>query len=309
MKIVKNLSALNEEKEKFAVTIGNFDGVHLGHQSILKQIKADCEKNDLKLVVVTFEPHPIQILRPRNHFLINSYVEKRDLLKHVGIEYLCEIEFTRDVSTMSPGDFLDDFILSCGNVEKLYLGHDFAFGANKSGNHEFVQEYCKPKNIEIVLLEEFLLRKHCVSSTEIRENINIGNIEKANEMLGRDFYISGRVVRGEGRGRKIGFPTANMQFLAERIAPGKGVYISRATLGDQVWNSITNVGSNPTFNTGNDLFVETHIIDFEDNIYGNEIRIEFIKKVRDEVKFNSVNDLIDQIKNDVEVARDFFKNA
>lgn len=308
MKIVKNLESLNEDGHKFAVTIGNFDGVHLGHQNILKLILQECEKEGLELVVVTFEPHPIQILKPRNHFLINSFIEKRELLKNVGIKYLCEISFSRDVSTMAPGSFLDDYILSCKSVEKIYLGHDFAFGANKSGNHEFVKSYCSPRKIDVRLLDEFTLKDQCVSSTKIREALAFGKIEEVEKMLNRHFFITGTVVKGEGRGRKIGFPTANIRFPAERVVPARGVYITKTILGDQTWNSLTNIGHNPTFNSGNDLFVETHILDFDGNIYGDEISVQFYTKIRDEKKFDSVNSLVEQIKKDEAVARDFFEH-
>lgn len=307
MKIIKNLGSLNEDGHQFAVTIGNFDGVHVGHQTILKTILDDCRKDGLELVVVTFEPHPIQILKPRNHFLINSFTEKRELLRSVGIKYLCEIDFSRDVSTLTPGSFLDEYILSCKDVKRIYLGHDFAFGANKSGDHQFVREYCQPKNIDVKLLNEFTLKEKCVSSTKIREALSLGSVEEVSKMLNRNFFISGMVVKGEGRGRKIGFPTANIRFPAERIVPAKGVYITRTQLGDQVWDSLTNIGNNPTFNTGNDIFVETHILDFDGNIYGDEITVEFIKKIRDEKKFESVNHLVDQIKKDEVLTRDFFR--
>jgi len=306
MKIINSLTEITNKK--VAITIGNFDGVHSGHQKILKEISDDCKLVGLDLVVITFVPHPIQILNPRSNFLLNSYNERRELFEKAGIKTVLELEFSRDFSTMEPSEFMDKYIAVGNNVATFYVGHDFAFGANKKGDHNFVQEYCSKKNIKVHILEKHSSANFETSSSEIRSSLDQGDIEKANKLLGRPFYITGRVIKGEGRGRQIGIPTANLSFSNERKVPEKGVYVSRCTVGGQVWHSITNIGNNPTFNDTNDLFLESHIFDFDNDIYGEVLKVEFLKKIRDEKKFSSVNDLIAQIKDDIMLAKGFMKS-
>ena len=310
MIIVKDLKELKDtyNEDNIHVTIGNFDGVHLGHREFLAQIKKDCVQEHAKFVIVTFVPHPLQILKAQTGFLINTYEERRELLSDIGADYLLEIDFTRDFSTLSPEAFLEKFIFSFDGIAKIYLGHDFAFGANKSGDFHVAKNFCESKKTLLVLQKEFKVKSAAVSSTEVRTAIQAGDIPKANDFLGRDYFLSGRVIKGEGRGKKIGFPTANLGYNKELIIPAKGVYITNVKIKDMVYNSVTNIGVNPTFNTGYDIHVESHLLDFSRDIYGDEIRVSFIKKLRDEKKFASVNDLVAQIEADVTQAREYFKH-
>ncbi len=310
MIIVKDLKELKTKfnEDKIHVTIGNFDGVHSGHREFLNQIKKDCIQDHAKFVIVTFIPHPSQILKAQTGFLINTYEERRELLAGVGADYILEIDFTRDFSTLSPEAFLEKHIFSFDGISKIYLGHDFAFGANKSGDFHVAKTFCDSRKTLLVLQKEFKVKSSAVSSTEVRSAISAGDIPTANELLGRQYFISGRVIKGEGRGKKIGFPTANLGYSKELIIPAKGVYITKVKIKDMVYNSITNIGVNPTFNTGYEIHVETHLLDFAQDIYGDEIRVSFIKKLRDERKFPSVNDLVEQISADVNQAREFFKH-
>ncbi len=310
MIVVKDLKELKSiyNENKINVTIGNFDGVHLGHREFLAHIKKDSVQDHAKFVVVTFVPHPLQILKSHTGFLINTYAERRELLAECGVDYLLEIDFTRDFSTLSPEAFLDKFIFSFDGIAKIYLGHDFAFGANKSGDFHVAKTFCDSRKTSLILQQEFKVKSSPVSSTEVRTAIQSGSIEKASELLGRNYFLSGRVIKGEGRGKKIGFPTANLGYDKELIIPAKGVYITQVKIKDMVYNSVTNIGVNPTFNTGYDVHVESHLLDFTHDIYGEEIRVSFIKKLRDEKKFPSVNDLVVQIKADADLARDYFKH-
>jgi riboflavin kinase/FMN adenylyltransferase len=310
MIIVKDLKELKAQynENKIHVTIGNFDGVHSGHREFLNQIKKDCIHDHAKFVIVTFVPHPLQILKAHTGFLINTYEERRELLASTGADYLLEIDFTRDFSTLTPELFLEKFIFSFDGIAKVYLGHDFAFGANKSGDFQVAKNFCDSRKTILVLQKEFKVKCNPVSSTEVRTAIQIGDIPKANELLGRQYFLSGRVIKGEGRGKKIGFPTANLGYSKDLIIPAKGIYVTQVQIKDMVYNSITNIGVNPTFNTGYDVHVETHILDFTQDIYGDEIKIIFIKKIRDEKKFPSVNDLVEQIALDVNIAREHFKH-
>ncbi|MCO4792695.1 MAG: bifunctional riboflavin kinase/FAD synthetase [Bacteriovoracaceae bacterium] len=295
------------EEGPFGLTIGNFDGVHLGHQDLLSRVRKELDKKNHKMIVMTFNPHPIKIIKGLSAFLLNTYAERRAFLEKNGVDILIEIHFTRDLSTMAPEKFIDDHILSIPNLETFYLGYDFAFGSNKTGDHKFIQDYCKDK-CAVEIQPEYKHKGENISSSKIRRYLQNGNIKEANECLGRDFFISGHVIKGAGRGRQIGIPTANIDFDTDLLVPKRGVYITKSTYRDQVYFSVTNIGINPTFKDDEIYSVETHLLDFDNDIYGDELSISFVERVRDEVKFNSVNELVSQIKADIETAKKYFKN-
>lgn len=299
-KLIKSIEELVQysQKNELGILIGNFDGVHIGHKGLIEKVLEQCSKRELELVVMTFNPHPLIVLKNKQQFLINTYEERFELLSQFGIEGIVEYNFTRDFSTLSPSEFLDQYVLVHSNVKALFLGYDFAFGANKEGDHSFVVNYCKDKNVEVVIQEEIEDKNVEVSSSSIREALLEGNIELANELLGRDFFIRGRVIKGAGRGKQIGFPTANLELKPYSIVPQDGVYASKVFYKGGYYQSITNIGRNPTFEEEHHLNVETYIFDFDQDIYGEEIQVCFEKKIRDEKKFPSVNHLIEQIKED-----------
>jgi riboflavin kinase/FMN adenylyltransferase len=309
MIVIKNINELQEiySEDKVQVTIGNFDGVHKGHREFLLRISDNCKKTKSKFVVITFVPHPVHILNAQTGFLINSYTERRELLAQCGVDYLLEVDFTRDFSTLSPESFFQKFLFTYRGIDKVYLGHDFAFGANKSGDYKLAKILCEKENINLILQDEFLLNNHSVSSSIVRSAISSGEIERANSLLGRPYFLSGRVIKGQGRGKQIGFPTANIDYGNELIIPARGVFITKTNIHDMIYNSVTNIGMNPTFNLGQAIHIETHLLDFTRDIYGEEMRVSFFKKIRDEKKFSSVNDLITQIDKDVQAAKEFFK--
>ncbi len=309
MIVIKNLEELKAiySEGSSQVTIGNFDGVHVGHREFLSRINQDCKKNKSKFVIITFVPHPVLMLRAQSGFLINTYTERRELLSECGVDYLLEIDFTRDFSTLSPEDFFKRYILSYTGIKKVYLGHDFVFGANKSGDYKLAKSLCEKESIQLILQDEFRSENTAVSSSVVRGEIKKGEMEKANQLLGRAYYLSGHVIKGQGRGRQIGFPTANMDYDKTLIIPAGGVYITQTTIHGMTYNSLTNIGINPTFNMGHAINIETHLLDFNRDIYGEEMRVTFLRKIRDEKKFSSVNDLISQIDSDVLCAKEFFK--
>jgi riboflavin kinase/FMN adenylyltransferase len=311
MIVVKNIEELKSIyfEDKIEITIGNFDGVHMGHREFLSRIHLDCKKTKSKFVVITFVPHPIQILKAQTGFLINTFAERRELLAMCGVDYLLEIDFTRDFSTLKPEDFLEKHVFTFKEIEKIYLGHDFVFGANKSGDYQFAKKLCEKKNIGLILQDEFRLDNHSISSSVVRSAIFKGDIEIANSLLGRSYFLSGRVIKGQGRGKQIGFPTANMEYDKDLIKPSGGVYITQTTIHDMTYNSVTNIGTNPTFNMGLVVNIETHLLDFNRDIYGEEMRVSFLKKLRDEKKFSSVNELIYQIEADVLATKNYFKST
>lgn len=304
MKRIESLK--NIDSESISITIGNFDGVHVGHQEIIKNIKAKCTENNSKFVLITFNPHPLRILRPKDNFLINTYKEKFELLSKLGVDYYYEIPFTRDLSTLSPTKFLDDFIFVNKSLKYIYMGHDFAFGANKEGDFDFVCSFSK--KVQVIKLEEFKSQDSNISSSRIRKFVLDGNIDETNRLLDRPFFLKGTVVKGAGRGRQIGFPTANIDYSSDRITPAIGVYITSVLVRGMVYHSITNIGINPTFSETNDKTVETNIFNFSEDIYGEELKVLFHKRVRNEKRFASVNELIEQISIDVVIAKEFFKS-
>lgn len=304
MEVLTSLSDILDKNLKIAITIGNFDGVHLGHQNLISHVMKESKSKGEVLVVCTFVPHPKFILSPAQNFLINSYEERRELMEDLGVKYLLELNFNRDFSTLTPQEFLDKYININSSVSSLYLGHDFAFGANKSGDHDFVKKYCSTRNIECFLEKEFTLNNlNKASSTSIRKCISSGDISQANKLLGRNFFVRGRIIKGQGRGKTIGFPTANIIFSKDRIIPRLGVYASRCHYNGMIYNSITNIGHNPTFNEHLIVNFETHIFDFDNDIYGEEISVELNQFMREEKKFENVNELIKQINLDIEQAK------
>jgi riboflavin kinase/FMN adenylyltransferase len=308
MIVIKNFEDLKSvyAEEKVQVTIGNFDGVHLGHREFLAKIKEDCKRTKSQFIVITFIPHPVQILKAQTGFLINTYIERRELLAECGVDYLLEVDFTRDFSTLSPEDFLQKYVFSFSSINKVYLGHDFTFGANKTGDYKLAKSLCEKEGISLILQDEFKLDNNSISSSVIRTEIKKGELEKAKKLLGRPYFLTGRVIKGQGRGKQIGFPTANMDYDKDLIIPEGGVYITQTTIHGMTYNSLTNIGINPTFNMGLAINIETHLLDFNRDIYGEEMRVNFLKKIRDEKKFSSVNDLIAQIEIDVTYAKKYF---
>ena len=280
--------------------IGNFDGVHIGHQSLFKAIKQDCVKNNDKLIVATFIPHPAVILFNKDCFLINSYQERKELLFKEGVDAVKEFNFNRDFSTQSPSDFLKNHIIFHIRPKVIYVGYDFTFGANRKGNYHFLKHYCELINVNVKLLTEFKSNNQTVSSSLIRNYIQNGDISKANHFLGRPFFITGRVKKGQGRGRAIKLPTANLDFDKNRLIPARGVYSTETEYAGKKYLSLTNIGHNPTFSKDEKISVETNILDFEENIYGEFIVIYFFEKIRDEKKFSS----LDEFKKEIEIDRE-----
>lgn len=311
MKILPNLLDIPKKNGDYpciGLTIGNFDGVHIGHRQLLKKIKQECLSRGILFVVVTFIPHPQKILKPeKERFLINSYEQRRSLLRALGVDYLIEMKFTRDFSTLPPEKFLEDYLLAYPKLRDFYLGYDFAFGANKQGGFDLVKSICLPRGVEVEVQPKFEYKGRVISSSLIRERLISGRIDEVEEILGRPFHLEGVVVKGEGRGKKIGFPTANIQVSPDLLVPHKGVYVTRTTYKGMTFNSVTNLGNNPTFKDTHQLHIETNLFDFDTDIYGEVLDIQFLNKIRDEKKFPTVNDLIAQIKADVEFAKSYLE--
>jgi riboflavin kinase/FMN adenylyltransferase len=307
-KIYKTLKELLNHfpNDNYIVTVGNFDGVHLGHQQLIKQVLAERTLGNTKVVAITFNPHPTFILNNPGPYLLTEYDFRNQLLISCGIDFVVELNFNRDFSTLDPEKFLDEHIFVSNRIKKLFIGYDFAFGANKAGNVEFVREYSAKTKRTIIREEAKKKDDTPISSSMIRKLLQTGNIIEVNKLLTRNFSIRGTVVKGKGRGKVIGFPTANVAYEKNLILPKTGVYITRTSINGMSYLSLVNIGVNPTFGNEQILSLENHVLDFNEDIYGVQIAVEFISRLRDEKKFDSVNELILQIRTDVEKTRDYF---
>lgn len=289
-----------------ALTFGNFDGVHLGHQKLLKELKKKAAAQNQALAVITFTPHPRKILQSHaERFLIGSYLQRRKWLAEAGVDHLIEIPFTRDFSTQGAATFLDKHVLLYPNIKTIFLGWDFAFGSNKEGDADFVKTHCAGRGINVEVCPAYPVQDLKVSSSAVRESLQNGDMELTRKLLGRQFSLEGIVVKGEGRGRKIGIPTANLQLDPDIIVPLRGVYVSETACRGMVYRSVTNVGHNPTFEADKALTVETHLIDYNGDLYGENLEVKFLSRLRDEKRFPTVNDLITQLHLDIDKGRGF----
>lgn len=298
METIKDLADL-EKNIKLGATIGNFDGVHLGHRDLISRSLKECEQKKLSFLVITFSPHPVELFGDAINFYLNSIDEKKRFLEGIGVDYFLDINFDLPFSKIGPKEFFDDLLLKTPNIQSLFLGHDFCFGNNKRGDLLFSEKYCKENNILLTIQPKFVLDSHSVSSSAIRKFLSDGKIVQANQLLGRNFFLSGEIIRGDGRGASLGFPTANLRVDEKRIVPKNGVYITRSTVNGSTLDSITNIGMNPTFKEKNERNVETHILEFNEDLYHQEIKVEFLERIRDEKKFNGPDELISQIKADI----------
>ncbi len=289
------------------LTIGSFDGVHLGHQKLLKVLVEKARENNTDSIACTFRPHPRTILKPNEpHHRLFDYKDQYEMISKLDISFLIEEKFSKDFSLMSAEQFLTSYVEKIFNPVHLVVGYDFNFGKSREGNIDFLKNYCVKKNIGLSVVAPYELNGQIVSSSQIRNFLEHGDLKKAEEFLGRPYYLRGPVRLGFKRGRTIGTPTANISPEIEFV-PRKGVYFTWAYLEGKKLPSITNIGFNPTFeNSDSYLRVETHIFDFDRDIYGEHLRIELVHFQRDEAKFNSIDALKHQIENDVKAARKFF---
>ena len=289
---------------KTVVTIGNFDGVHLGHQALISRVKSISLNRGLKSVVMTFEPHPTNILFPEKTLkTITSLGERGQLVQILGIDFFYVQPFSRELSQLSPEEFFRQILISNLGVQILLVGHDFSFGKNRQGTLEVLGKLCQSHGVDLEVFGPFKINDEIVSSSAIRRAVETTNVVKAEKFLGRPFSLIGIVEKGAGRGKKIGFPTANL-FTTNELLPSTGVYFTQTEVHGTSFRSLTNVGINPTFNTPNKrpIQIETFILDFDEDIYGDQIKVEFLEYIRPEIKFSSVEDLISKIKEDVERA-------
>lgn len=288
------------------ITIGTFDGVHIGHQKIIKQLNEEAEKVNGESVLFTFYPHPRMVLYPESHGikLIQTQDEKLAKLQKMGLKNCIVFPFTFEFSRMTALEFVRDFLVNKLHVKKLVIGYDHQFGKNREGSIQFLKDICDTYDFEVIEIPAQDIDEVNVSSTKIRDAILEGNIEKANDYLGDRFEITGTVVKGNQLGRTIGYPTANIVLNSDlKLIPGNGVYAVRVLVLGTWYDGMMNIGIRPTVSSNGGRTIEVNIFDFEETIYDESVTVQFLSKWRDEQTFNGLEELKNQLKIDEETIR------
>ena len=304
MEVIHGIDKIDRKLRNPVITIGNFDGVHIGHLSLFQQVKELAESMEGESIIITFYPHPIKVLSPSNGPpLITTHEQKMRLIEEAGIDVFLVIEFTREFANMSAYEFVHEIIHSKIGARAVVVGPDYRFGHKREGDIPTLTRMGKELNFEVYVVPDISINGVEVSSSTIREFVTAGEFRRARQMLGRDYQVAGQVIRGRDRGgRLLGFPTANLQLIDE-LTPKPGVYATEVLIEGQLYDGATNIGYSPTFKNGA-FSVETHVLDFSGDIYGKIIQVRFIERLRDEKTFSGPEELSQQIKKDVDRARE-----
>lgn len=308
MKTIIDISNFITEQKTF-VTIGTFDGVHFGHQKILEKLILEAKKAGKKSVLLTFFPHPRMVLQKDASIeLINTITEREKLLQKTGLDYLIIHPFSRDFSRTTALEFVRDILVNKFNISKLIIGYDHHFGKNREGNIQQLTEYSHLYNFTVEEIPAQDIDDVSVSSTKIRRALHAGNLKTANRYLGYNFMLNGVVVNGKKLGGKIGYPTANINIEEDyKLIPKTGVYVVKATIEKNTVFGMMNIGNRPTVD-GNYQTIEVHFFDFNQDLYGKKLTIELLYFLRNEEKFDSLDALIHQLKEDEKTAKNYILN-
>jgi len=302
MKVINSLEEIKKTFSKAVITIGNFDGVHLGHQSLFQKVKERAKIIKGTSIVITFEPHPVKVLTGKHIPLITPLPRKLELIAAQGIEVTICLPFTKEFSQISAEEFVKEILIKKIGMKEIVIGYNYTFGRKREGNVELLKILGEKLGFKVHVIEPVMINGQIVSSSLVRELITAGQEDKVKDFLSRYYQVAGKVIPGHGRGsRLLGIPTANLSLINE-VFPKPGVYAVEVIYQKNRYQGVANIGFNPTFGN-NTLSVETHILDFNENIYDKTIKLNFIKRLRDEKKFKNVQDLATQIKKDIEVAR------
>jgi riboflavin kinase/FMN adenylyltransferase len=308
MQVIRNLDSLQEPPHRTVLTIGNFDGVHLGHREIFRRVVDKARQLSGTATVVTFEPHPLRLLAPEKAPLrLNTPEEKVRLLSASCIDLLVVLDFTRQLADLPAEAFVSEILVRKLGVNHLIVGYDYAFGRDRQGNTDFLAAQARLHNFTLEVLEPISARQQAHSSTMIRQFLREGSVAEAVNVLGRNFTLDGEVVHGDGRGRKLGFPTANLVTQKE-ILPRDGVYAVKVKWQDNYYDGVINIGQRPTF-AGSAPTLEIHLMDFQGDLYGERLRIYFVDRLRDELKFSSVEALQEAVMKDIARARELLSDS
>ena len=301
MKIHHDFSSFKEVKNP-VLTIGTFDGVHLGHQALLNRMKTLAQEVSGETVVLTFTPHPRTVLFPEDHGiqLLSDTQEKRKFIADCGIDHLVEFPFTMEFAKKSAFEYVRDLLVVGMNVHTVIVGYDHRFGRNREGNFQKLLEYADMFQFHVEEIPAQLVNESEVSSTKIRNAILAGKVEFAKQATGRNYVLSGTVVHGKGNGQKIGFPTANIKISDPlKLIPANGVYVVETNINGKIYRGAMNIGTRPTFELNGSRSLEVHVIGFHNNLYEQPLQVEFIRKLRDEQNFGSIDALKEQLAKDI----------
>ena len=306
MRVIRDIQQTSKPLDASVVTIGNFDGVHLAHQQLLKQVMERARRSQALAAAVTFEPHPIKLLAPHRAPKVLTPLDRKILLiENLGMDEVAVLSFTRELAHLSPSDFVDKILRERLNAIAVIVGPNFRFGYRQAGDVKKLAELGRERGIEVDVVSFIEVRGQRVSSTRIRELLAAGRVHAAGRLLDRPFSNSGPIAAGRGVGRKQTVPTVNLAPVEEQL-PGTGVYVTRTRLGSGVHQSVTNVGYKPTFGDL-DLSIETYLLNFQGEIHGKDVEIEYLHRLRDEIKFQNPEMLKIQIQEDVRRSRKFFR--
>jgi riboflavin kinase/FMN adenylyltransferase len=305
MNVWNSFDAFPTGREPMFATLGNFDGVHLGHQAILKSVVGAARARSAPSLLITFEPHPLAVVAPsRRPKLLQTRRQKLETLEATGLDGLLLLPFDRELAALTGDEFVEGFLAQRIRFASIHVGRDFRFGHARGGDVRLLEAIGAARSFSVVAVPPVTVEGETVSSSAIRTAVEDGNVAKAHAMLGRPFGVTGEVVRGEGRGRKLEFPTANLAVENETI-PKRGVYVTETLALASRFPSVTNVGVRPTFG-GSTLSVEAHLIDVDEDLYGERIEIRFLARLRDERAFADAAELADQIARDKAAAVSYF---
>nr|WP_294570686.1 bifunctional riboflavin kinase/FAD synthetase [uncultured Romboutsia sp.] len=296
MDTITSIEKIDTIKES-VVTIGNFDGIHKGHQVLIEKATEYAKKNNVISTVFTFNNHPVNYFKPNSIKNIITNNDKIKILKTMGVDYIINIPFDEYMTKISGYDFVKDILIDKLGAKKIIVGHDFTFARNKEGNIDLLKELSKKNGFLLEIVNPVKIDDIRISSSYIRKLILDGKVEDARKYLGRNYKLSGEVIHSKKLGRTIGFPTANISIDENIIIPKVGIYATKVYVNGTIYYGATNVGYNPTVN-GNKLSIETNILEFNDDIYGKIITIEFLERIRDEKKFNGIEELKEQLQKD-----------
>jgi riboflavin kinase/FMN adenylyltransferase len=292
------------------LTIGTFDGVHMGHQKIIRQLNEEAAKIGGESVLFTFYPHPRMVLYPENHGLklIQTQVEKVDKLRRMGLQNLIVHPFTREFSRLTALEFVRDYLVNILHVKKLVIGYDHQFGKNREGTLQFLLEVCDTYGFEVIEISAEEIEEVNVSSTKIRTAIMQGEMDLAQRYLGEPFELYGRIVEGEALGRTLGFPTANLDVESDiKLIPKAGVYAVNVLLSSgNIYEGMMNIGARPTVNDDGKTSIEINLFDFSGDLYGQAITVQLLSRFRDEMRFDTIDELTTQLRKDEETIRQYF---
>lgn len=289
------------------LTIGAFDGVHRGHQRVIRRVVEMAKQANYRAAALTFHPLPRQVIGgPRPDFYLTHPDRRAALLHELGVELVITHPFDEQVRTIRAADFVDDLVQHL-DLKTIWVGENFALGHRREGDLAFLRAYGEIKNFAVCTVDLNTLDSTVVSSSLIRQALRAGRVEDARRYLGRPYQLPGRVIPGDGRGRSIGFPTANTQIWEEQVCPGCGVYAANVWVGPKAYRAAVNIGLRPTLTAGDQRTVEAHLLDFEGDLYGLDLKVDFFARLRDEIKFDSLEQLIAQIQSDLAATRDLLE--